>query len=82
MGRESFQAAFGGAAGRARVGHLKVETGRAQLLRKQRGISFTSFKHKAVGQTVAENKNGFRRRGSEGLDRQNYAKDCDASFHN
>jgi hypothetical protein len=48
MRREPFQAAFGCPAGRAGVGHLKVQTGGVQLLRKQRRIGFAPFQHEPV----------------------------------
>src|SRR5206468_9155643 len=85
MRRKPLQAAFGGAAGRAGVDDLKIKIGSAQLLRKQRRIRFAAFKHKAVGQTIAEDKDAFRV-GSierlEGQGRQEDAKKHDATCHN
>jgi len=46
---------------------LKVQTVGVQLFRKQSWIGFAPFKHEAIRQTVAEDKNGFYWRGSEGL---------------
>jgi hypothetical protein len=48
MRRKPFQAAFGGATGRARVDHLKLQTSGVQLLRKQSRIGFASFEHESV----------------------------------
>ena len=46
MGREPLQAAFGGAAGRAGIGHLKIQAGGAQLLCEQSRIGFARRKLK------------------------------------
>ena|SRR5438874_5800890 len=59
MGGEPFQAAFGGAAGRAGVDHLIVQAGGMQLLRKQKRIGLAPFEHESVRQAVAKDENGF-----------------------
>jgi hypothetical protein len=46
---------------------LKVQAVGVQLPRKQSRIGFAPFKHEAIRQTVAENKNGFYWRGMEAL---------------
>src|SRR5262249_40213906 len=48
MGWEPLQAAFGGAAGGARIDNLKVQAGGAQLLRKQSWIGLAAAEHEAV----------------------------------
>jgi hypothetical protein len=65
--REPLQAAFRGAAGRAGVGYLKLQAGRAQFLCEQHRVSFVLRESETLGETVAQDENRFGRSGVDGL---------------
>src|SRR4029453_4385449 len=72
--REPLQAAFRGAAGRAGVGYLKLQAGRAQFLCEQHRVSFVLRESETLGETVAPAAHTFGRSVVAGLNE----KDCPA----
>ena len=83
MSREPLQAAFGGTAGCAGIGYLKIQPGSAQLLREQDRVGFAWWESETLGKTVAQDKDRFRRRSVPGLSGQDQRdpKYCHTGSH-
>jgi len=69
VGRETLQAAFRSAAGRAGIGYLKIQTRSAQLLCKQHRVGFTRRESETLRKTVTQDEDRFRRAGIDGFNR-------------